>query len=88
MAVSPLFRLIECGKVAFDSVSEARRRSLRFQCVNCERPVPRARPGEVQQKICDTCGETAAKAGASIAASGAEKVFELVLRAAFNGKPR
>lgn len=83
MSDSPLLRLFQCGKAVIESAHEARRRALSFQCINCPRPVPVARPGETQQKLCSACGEKAAKAGASLLAEGAEKVFEVVLRATF-----
>lgn len=83
MSDSPLLRLFQCGKAAIESAHEARRRALSFKCVNCRRPVPVARPGETQPRICHVCGEQAAKVGASLLAEGAEKVFEVVLRATF-----
>lgn len=70
---SPLGRLLGLVREGVRAAVNVKQAVDDNRCLTCDTPIPRAPPGEVQPKICDTCGKKGARVGAQFVAQLAER---------------
>jgi hypothetical protein len=84
---SPIARLFAAVRETVQAAGDVKNAAVRLTCLGCPTPLTRARPGEVQQRLCDVCAEKAAQGTANLLAGAAEFVLKKPLADFFKGKP-